>query len=990
LKNDGTVVTWGSGAGTNVPAGLSGIIAIAAGSTHSLALRTNGTVIAWGSGAATNLPTVASGLTNIIALSASSYTDNQSLCLALRADGVVIGWGTSTYGENIPPSALKSLFSVSAVAAPSHGLALVNDGTPQFIQPPVGLSAYTARNVTLSAKAVGAAPLVYQWLLNGGAISGATNATLLLPNIQPTDAGNYQLLVTNLLGSVLSLPATVNVISNSPLVFLSQTTVSSTNVYQGGVVRFTAGALQGSGPVRYQWFYSPTNKNYNVIPNVTNDTLSLDPALVAQSGSYYVAVSNSVGGITSAPVTLRVQFAKTWGYLAADPPTNLVVSNAIAVAVGNSGRPSASGHYLALRSDGKITPWAATVDANTYGQTNVSPLTNFIVTAVAAGYQDSLALKSDGTVYAWGLNQYGETNVPSSLASGGVTAIACGDYHDLALKSDGTIVGWGQNTYLQTSNAAATNVVAVAASGNNSMILRADGTVVNWGGYSTIPGYPQLNAASLTNIIAIACGNSHFIALRANGTVVSWGDTTYGQVSTAGWSNIVAIAAAGTHSLGLRNDGTVVSSGAIAYPYTANSATNAPPTDLANVVAISAGGDHDVALFGARAPVFTVQPWNRAVTVSPAFGTSFTLVGKVAGVQPMSYQWRLNGTNYPGATNDTFVWRDSQHPAGTYQLVASNAYGVAISKPAKVTIVIPLAAALDTTTLNWLTSGSSPWYGQTNYVHPVAGFVNLSAARSGGIGGSQETILQTTLVTNLPGSISFWWKVSSEQFFDTLEFRINGTVQAIISGEADWQLASFPVAAGTNVLMWRYSKDSSFDSGLDAAFVDQFSFVSAPVINVQPAGVVANLGQTVQLRVVAAGIPSPDYQWRQNGNPVGGNSSVLTLSSVARAQGGTYSVIVTNAGGMAISSNAAVVVKVPQVLSAPVLLPDGSLQLTSADANGSLLTDASLANFEAQASSDLVNWVTLTNGLSLTNGMLQLNDTARTNFTSRYYRIVEH
>jgi hypothetical protein len=93
---------------------------------------------------------------------------------------------------------------------------------------------------------------------------------------------------------------------------------------------------------------------------------------------------------------------------------------------------------------------------------------------------------------------------------------------------------------------------------------------------------------------------------------------------------------------------------------------------------------------------------------------------------------------------------------------------------------------------------------------------------------------------------------------------------------------------------------------------------------------------------------------------------------------------------MAISSNAAVVVRVPQILGAPVLLPDGSLQLTSTDANGGTLTPADLANFEAQASTNLVNWVTLPNGLSLTNGMLQLNDAARTNFTTRYYRIVEH
>ena len=907
---------------------------------------------------------------------------------------MVIGWGTTTYGENIPPSALRSLFSVSAVAAPSHGLALVNDGTPQFIQPPVGLSAYTARDVALSAQAVGAAPLAYQWLLNGVAISGATNANLLLPNIQPTSAGNYQLLVTNLLGSVLSLPATVNVISNSPLVFLSQTTVSSTNVYQGGVVKFTAGALQGSGPVSYQWFFSPTNKNYSVVANVTNDTLTLDPALVVQSGNYYVAVSNSVGGITSAPVALRVQFAKTWGYLAVDPPTNLVVSNAITIAVGNAGRPSSLGHYLALRSDGKISPWGT----SSYGETNVAPLSNTIVTAVAAGYQDSLALKSDGTVYAWGLNQFGETNVPSSLLAGGVTAIACGDYHDLALKSDGTIVGWGQTTYLQTSNAAATNVVAIAAGGQNSMVLRADGTVVNWGAYSTIPGYPQLSSASLTNLVAIACGVSHFLALRANGTVVSWGDNPYGQVNTTGWSNIVAIAAAGNHSLGLRNDGTVLSSGANFYPYILNNASNASPPDLANVVAIAAGGDHDIALFGTRAPVFTVQPWNRSVTPSPATVVTVTLAGKVAGVQPMKYQWQLNGTNYPNATNDTLVLRyDTQYPAGTFQLVASNAYGVAVSKPAKVTIFIPLATALDTVnangaaTLGWLTSGSAQWYGQTNYVRPDATRPNPSAARSGGIGGSQESILQTTFVTNFAGSVSFWWKVSSEQFFDTLEFRVNGTVQASISGEVDWTFASFPVSAGTNVLMWRYSKDSSFDAGLDAGFVDEFSFAAAPVIVSQPAGVVASLGQNVSMQVQTTGAAPMRYQWFRNGSPLNSQiSSGLTLLNVARAQSGTYSVIVTNAGGMAVSSNAVVVVKVPQVLGTPVLLPDGSLQLTSADASGGPLTAANLPNFEAQASSDLVNWTTLPGALGLTNGALQLNDATRTNFATRFYRIIEH
>ena len=66
------------------------------------------------------------------------------------------------------------------------------------------------------------------------------------------------------------------------------------------------------------------------------------------------------------------------------------------------------------------------------------------VTAIAAGFGYSLALKSDGTVVAWGSNARGQASVPAGLS--GVTAIAAGYYHSLALKSDGTVVAWGDNT----------------------------------------------------------------------------------------------------------------------------------------------------------------------------------------------------------------------------------------------------------------------------------------------------------------------------------------------------------------------------------------------------------------------------------------------------------------------------------------------------------------------------------------------------------------
>ena len=133
-----------------------------------------------------------------------------------------------------------------------------------------------------------------------------------------------------------------------------------------------------------------------------------------------------------------------------------------------------------------------------------------------------------------------------------------------------------------------------------------------------------------------------------------------------------------------------------------------------------------------------------------------------------------------------------------------------------------------------------------------------------------------------------------------------------------------------------------------------------------------------------------NYQWQKNGSPVGLNSPVLTLANVGRAQNGIYSVTVTNLRGAAISSNAVVTVKVPQVLGTPALLANGTLQFTSMDVGGGTLTEADLPNFEAQASTNLVDWVTLPNALSLTNGMLQLSDGSSTNYSTRYYRIIEH
>jgi alpha-tubulin suppressor-like RCC1 family protein len=97
------------------------------------------------------------------------------------------------------------------------------------------------------------------------------------------------------------------------------------------------------------------------------------------------------------------------------------------------------------------------------------------VIAIAAGNLDSLVLKSDGTVVAWGNNSYGQTSVPAALqspATAHVSAIAAGDLHSLALKSDGTVVAWGYNGSGETNvPAGLSGVTAIAAGWYHNLAL---------------------------------------------------------------------------------------------------------------------------------------------------------------------------------------------------------------------------------------------------------------------------------------------------------------------------------------------------------------------------------------------------------------------------------------------------------------------------------------------------------------------------------------
>ena len=144
--------------------------------------------------------------------------------------------------------------------------------------------------------------------------------------------------------------------------------------------------------------------------------------------------------------------------------------------------------------------------------------------------------------------------------------------------------------------------------------------------------------------------------------------------------------------------------------------------------------------------------------------------------------------------------------------------GLADSSDAEITIqvapMIALDAALDNNNLDWLSSGGDVWFGQAEIASD-----STDAAQSGTIGGNQYSLLETAVEG--PGALSFYWKVSSEANYDFLRFFIDGQEQNRRSGNVDWEMQSYNIAAGSHTLQWRYSKDASVDNYQDAAWVDQ-------------------------------------------------------------------------------------------------------------------------------------------------------------------------
>ena len=503
----------------------------------------------------------------------------------------------------------RALFTNVSGKATSGSATLTVQKPPQVTKQPSNLIVKAGEAASFEATASGVPTPSVQWELSsdGGSswtpVAGATANKLTIEETKGSEDGyRYRAVFTSAAGSATSEAATLTV--HSPPVITAQP--ASTTVKTGENATFEATASGFPEPT-VQWEVSTDHgSTWSTVAEATADVLTIGATTTGENNNEYRATFTNPGGSTT--------------------------TNAATLTVATS-------RYSAVAWGSNLSRQLGNGSANALSNVPVPVSGLSFVTAVAGGGAHSLALLANGTVMAWGANDFGQlgdgtTNLASTpvevLGLTGVTAIAAGEDHSLALLSNGTVMAWGDNESGQLGNGGVTEsevpvqvkgltgVTAISASGNHSLALLSNGTVMAWGenedgelgnGNHTDAHQP-VAVKSLTGVTAIAAGGNFSLALTNKETVEAWGSDVDGQladsavseaggsdvpVAAEGLSGVRAIAAGNSHALATLSDGTVRGWGENSHGQLGNGMVKAiqetpvQATGLSGVRTISAG-----------------------------------------------------------------------------------------------------------------------------------------------------------------------------------------------------------------------------------------------------------------------------------------------------------------------------------------------------------------------------------------------------------------
>ncbi|GAB3280468.1 hypothetical protein GCM10027589_07430 [Actinocorallia lasiicapitis] len=291
-----------------------------------------------------------------------------------------------------------------------------------------------------------------------------------------------------------------------------------------------------------------------------------------------------------------------------------------------------------------VTAIVAVAAAATAAQAAPQPRAPLTDAVLASGNYHSLLVKPNGTLWGWGSNFSGQLGTAGAGAKSSATlvpgiselshyprSVAAGERHSLAVKSDGTVWAWGDDsdgqlgnglagsTYVPTQVSGLSAVVAVAAGFESSYALKSDGTVWAWGansygqlgnGTTTLSQSP-VQVSGITNARALSAGYGFAVVTLNDGTAKAWGSQDSGSLGNGAASGISttpstvfgltglrldrdALASGSAHTLAVKTDGTLVSwglndDGQLGNGSTTDATSPVSVTGLTNVAKVGGG-----------------------------------------------------------------------------------------------------------------------------------------------------------------------------------------------------------------------------------------------------------------------------------------------------------------------------------------------------------------------------------------------------------------
>ena len=582
IKENGTLWAWGYnssgqlGDGTNtnrnVPTQENNMIgdwtAVSAGLAHTVAVRDNGTLWAWGSnnrgqlgigssGAGTdkNIPTRVGTEANWVAASAG-----EAHTAAIKEGGTLWTWGYNYYGQ-LGDGFLTDRNSPVQVLAGASGTGFLTDI--------IAVSAGYYHTVAVKD--------------NGSLWSWGSN-----------DYGQ--------LGVGTSGPA------HGKILPARESTGSNDWTAEISAGNFHTAAVKDDGTL---WSWG--SNTYGQIGIGSTDMTKNDPVRVGTETNWKTA---SAGCFCTAAVKDNGSLW-AWGrndYGQYGDSTKASRNVPVIAGAANDWRTVSAGsnHTAGIKKDGTLWVWGFGYDST--GVNSSVPVrvgTDSDWATVSAGLGYTVAIKTGGTMWAWGYNQYGQLgigssgigtnkNVPTRIGTDDDwDTVSAGSYHTAAIKTGGTLWAWGLNTYGQLGDGtnADKNVPTrigtdddwdtVSAGNVHTAAIKTGGTLWAWGyneygqlgdGTNADKNVPTQEATNATDWVSVSAGGLHTAAIKTGGTLWACGYNEYGQLGdgtnanknvptqesthAADWKTVCA---GYGHTMAIKNDGTLYAWGENVY-----------------------------------------------------------------------------------------------------------------------------------------------------------------------------------------------------------------------------------------------------------------------------------------------------------------------------------------------------------------------------------------------------------------------------------------